>query len=58
MYIIYLLQPFDTVDLLCEIFSFPEFHGTQLDQGCILLYVTKISQFSQIGLIWFWRAAA
>ena len=51
MDIIYLLQPFDTVDLLCEIFSFPEFHGTQLDQDCILLHVTEIRQFSQIGLV-------
>lgn len=50
MDVIYLLQPFDTVDLICEIFPFPEFHGTQLDQDCILLHVTTVRQFSQIGL--------
>lgn len=31
-------------------FSFPEFHGPQLDQDSILLHVTKVRQFNQIGL--------
>lgn len=38
------------MDLLFEIFSFQEFHGTQLDQDCILLHVTKLRQFNQISL--------
>lgn len=50
MDIIYLLQTFDIVDLLCEMFSFPESYGTQLDQHCILPHVTKVRQFNQIGL--------
>lgn len=47
MDIIYLLQAFDTIDLLCETFAFPEFRGTQLDQDYILLHVTKVRQFTR-----------
>lgn len=50
MDIIYLLQTFDTVDLLGKIFSFLLFHGTQLNQDCIVLHKTKIRHFNQIGL--------
>lgn len=44
---IYLLWAFDTTDLLWEMFTFPEFHGTQLDPDYILLHVTKVKQFNR-----------
>ena len=50
MDIIYLLQVFVTTGLLCEVFSFSGCHHPQLGQHCILLHITRVRQFNQIGL--------